>query len=97
MLCLILLSGLIGYFASEMLLRKSFRVFCEELKGRAGLCPVLVGACCAMGFRPAGLQPGPSADRVAAVQVSGLNTWPSDDASNAGFYLTDPEDIQGRS
>lgn len=94
MLCLILLSGLIGYFASEMLLRKSFRVFAKSWKGGLALCLVLVGACCVMDFDLLGFNRAPSADRVAAVQVSGLNTWPSDDASNVSFYFTDPAEIQ---
>ena len=94
MLVLILLSGLIGYFASEMLLRKSFRVFGKSWKGALALCLALTGACCVMDFDLVGFNRAPSLDRVAAVQVSGLHTWPSDDASSAGFYLTDPADIQ---
>lgn len=94
MLGLILLSGLIGYFASEMLLRKSFKVFARSWKGALALCLALVGACCVMDFDLIGFNRAPDADRVAAVRVGGVNTWPSDGASYTGLYLTDPGDIQ---
>lgn len=85
--------GVVGYFAAEMLLRKSFRVFGRSWKGCAVVLAVLLAFSACMQFDVLGLEDQvPDAAEVVAVDVRGLDSAPFD----SGSYLhlsqqTDPE------
>ena len=94
MLGLMVLGGLIGYFAAEMLLRKTFRVLRRSWKGALALCLVLAAAALTMNYDLIGFNRAPSRYNVVAVSLQGPYTYPSDSASNFGIQCTDSEDIE---
>ena len=84
--------GVIGCFAAEMLLKKSFRVL-RAWKGSLCLGAALLALCLGVsldGFGYESRVPDPA--QVTQVQVWGLEGAPYDSASNT-LTLTDPEDI----
>lgn len=85
--------GLAGYFAAEMLLRKSFRVF-SAWKGAAVLAAAVVLLSLSVqldwyGFE--GRVPAPEA--VTEVTVTGLSSAPYDSGDSGGLTFDDPERI----
>ena len=94
MLGLMALGGLIGYFAAEMLLRKTFRVLRRSWKGALALCLVLTAAALTMNYDLIGFNRAPSRYNVVSVYLWGPYTYPSDSASHFDIYCTDSEDIE---
>ena len=94
MLGLMVLGGLIGYFAAEMLLRKTFRVFRRGWKGALALCLVLTAAALTMNYDLIGFNRAPSRYDVASVYLEGPYTYPSDSASHFGIHLTGEDEIE---
>lgn len=94
MLGLMVLGGLIGYFAAEMLLRKTFRVLRRSWKGALALCLVLTAAALTMNYDLIGFNRAPSRYNVVSVYLWGPYTYPSDSASHFDIYCTDSEDIE---
>lgn len=94
MLGLMLLGGLIGYFAAEMLLRKTFRVLRRGWKGALALCLVLTAAALVMDNDLIGFNRAPSRYDVVSVYLWGPYTLPSDSASHFGMHLTEDESIE---
>ncbi len=85
----LLLWTAIGYFAAEMLLKKSFRVF-KAWRGCAVLLVlVVVGLTClrmdAFGF----VTRIPSPNKVASVTVDGMGSYPYDEGRSFGFVTED--------
>ncbi len=90
----ILLWSVVGYFAAEMLLKKSFRVF-RAWKGAAVMAAVLLAlclGCLADVFGVAGRVPAPG--QVASVEVMLDMGYPSDGGRTLSAYLDDPNQIQ---
>ena len=88
----VILWGLVGYFAGEMLLKKSFRVL-RAWKGGVALGAVLLLLCLSIHFDWYGYETRlPAADQVESVTVTGIGGAPYD-SGNSGVTLTDPEDI----
>lgn len=94
MLGLMVLGGLIGYFAAEMLLRKTFRVLRRSWKGALALCLALTAAALTMNYDLIGFNRAPSRYNVVSVYLDGPYTYPSDSASHFGIQCTDSEDIE---
>lgn len=89
----ILFWGLAGYFAAEMLLRKSFRVL-AAWKGAVPLAAVIVLLSLSVHYDWYGFEGRvPQADQVAAVTLRGLHSAPYDDGQGRGLTLEDPEQI----
>lgn len=90
----ILLWSAVGYFAAEMLLKKSFRVF-RAWKGAAVMAAVLLAlclGCLADVFGVAGRVPAPG--QVTSVEVMLDMGYPSDGGRTLSAYLDDPNQIQ---
>lgn len=84
--------GIIGYFAAEMLLKKSFRVL-RAWKGGAALGVVMLLLCLSVSLDWYGFESRvPAADQVESVELWGLNGAPVDDAGSK-LTFTDPEDV----
>lgn len=89
----ILFWGLVGYFAAEMLLRKSFRVL-AAWKGAVPLAAVIVLLSLSVHYDWYGFEDRvPQADQVTAVTLNGLHSAPYDDGQGRGLTLEDPEQI----
>lgn len=89
----ILFWGLAGYFAAEMLLRKSFRVL-AAWKGAVPLAAVIVLLSLSVHYDWYGFEDRvPQADQVTAVTLNGLHSAPYDDGQGRGLTLEDPEQI----
>ena len=89
----ILFWGLAGYFAAEMLLRKSFRVL-AAWKGAVPLAAVIVLLSLSVHYDWYGFEDRvPQADQVAAVTLNGLHSAPYDGGQGSGLTLEDPEQI----
>ena len=89
----VLFWGVIGCFAAEMLLKKSFRVL-SSWRGSLGLGVALLALCLGVsmgGFGYEGRVPDP--DQVTQVAVRGLEGAPYDSASGRDVTFTEPEDI----
>ena len=85
--------GIVGYFAAEMLLKKSFRVL-KAWKGGAALGAVLLLLCLSVNLDWYGFESRvPAAGQVESVDIYGLDSAPYDGA-HGSLTLTDPEDIQ---
>lgn len=90
----ILLWSAVGYFAAEMLLKKSFRVF-RAWKGAAVMAAVLLAlclGCLADVFGVASRVPAPG--QVTSVEVMLDMGYPSDGGQTLSAYLDDPNQIQ---
>lgn len=88
--------GIIGYFAAEMLLQKSFKVF-QKWKGAVAVTAVFVVLFLVVGFDLTGYETRiPDLDDVESVTVTGLNIQFLDDDGNAfrRMTVTDPEVIR---
>ena len=84
--------GVIGCFAAEMLLKKSFRVL-RAWKGSLCLGAALLVLCLGVSLDGFGFESRvPDPEQVTQVQVWGLDGAPYDSASST-LTLTDPEDI----
>ncbi len=92
-LCCLLFWGVVGYFAAEMLLRKSFRVFARSWKGCVATLAVLLVFSGCMQFDLLGIEDRvPDAADVVAVDVRGLDSAPYDTASYLNLHdQTDPD------
>lgn len=92
MLFFLLLWGAVFYFAAEMLLKKSFRVFRKSWKGCVVLLALLAAALLAMEFDVSGYEKDvPSADSVASVEVNGHYSYYGDgDAALSEETASDP-------
>ncbi len=79
-------SGLIGYFAAEMLLKKSFRVFKSGWKGAAAVTAVLVALALVLSFDLTGYESRvPAADDIAYAEVQ-LNPYNN---NSSAYFVTD--------
>ena len=92
----IVIWGIIGYFAAEMLLQKSFKVF-RKWKGAAAVTAVFIALFCVVGFDLTGYEkrvPDPAG--VESVTVSGLDIQFLNDNGDRWHNLdiTDPEQIR---
>ena len=88
--------GVIGYFAAEMLLQKSFKVF-KKWKGAVAVTAVFLALFCVVGFDLTGYEtrvPDPAG--VESVTVSGLDVQYLNDDGDRWYNLevTDPEVIR---
>ena len=87
--------GVVGYFAAEMLLQKSFKVF-QKWKGAVAVTAVFVVLFCVVGFDLTGFEtriPDPAG--VESVTVSGLDIQNlGDDGDVFDLDITDPEIIR---
>ena len=88
----VLFWGIVGYFAAEMMLKKSFRVF-RAWKGSVALGAGMLLLCLSVNLDWYGFESRvPAADQVESVEIYGLSSAPYDSA-NSGLTLTDPEDV----
>lgn len=88
----VLVWSLIGYFAAEMLLKKSFRVL-KAWKGSVAMGAVMLLLCLSVSLDWYGFENRvPAADQVESVELWGLNGAPVDDAGSK-LTFTDPEDV----
>ena len=87
--------GVIGYFAAEMLLEKSFKVF-KKWRGAAAVAAVFVALFCVVGFDLTGYEKRiPDPANVESVTVSGLRAaYLGDSGDNFKLDLTDGEQIR---
>ena len=87
--------GVIGYFAAEMLLQKSFKVF-KKWKGAAAVAAVFIVVFLVVGLDLTGYETRiPDPDSVESVSVSGLQImYLDDDGDNFYENITDPEIIR---
>ena len=87
--------GVIGYFAAEMLLQKSFKVF-GKWKGAVAVTAVFAALFCVVGFDLTGFEtriPDPS--DVESVYVRGLEVmYLGDDGDRLDLNITDPDAIR---
>ncbi len=91
----ILIWGVIGYFAAQMLLDKSFRVF-SKWKGAAAVSAVFIALFCGVAFDVTGFETRiPDPDQVKSVSLSGLNAVSlGDGADRLEVWMCDnPETI----
>ena len=90
----LVLFGLAGYFAAEMLLRKSFRVFRRSWKGAAVFTLALLVCCGGLQFDLLGFERWvPEVGDIQSVTLQDVDSTPNDSGSYATFTLDDPEDI----
>lgn len=91
---LILVWSVVGYFAAEMLLKKSFRVF-KSWKGAVIMPAVLLVLCLGCTVDLFGVEGRvPSADRVESLLVTLDTGYPMDSGQSYSAVLTEPENIQ---
>ena len=95
LLLFMLLSGALGYFIAEMLLRKSFRVFRGSWRGCLVLLACLTAAVCAMDFDLIGFERRvPDPLQVESVIIQDVISYPFDDINfHSSWEITDPEQI----
>lgn len=90
----VLFWSVVGYFAAEMLLRKSFRVF-KYWKGAVIMPVVLLALCLACQLDLFGVETRvPKVDQVDMLSVSLHLGYPNDDAYFYSASLTGPDDIR---
>ena len=91
----IVIWGVIGYFAAEMLLQKSFKVF-KKWKGAVAVTAVFIALFLVVGFDLTGYETRiPNPADVESVEVNGLDVmYFRDDGDRFGLTLTDPEQIR---
>jgi len=88
---MLVLWGVLGFFAARMLLQKSLKVFKTGWKGAAAVAASMVLLCLGMEADVFGLERViPDADRVVSVYVSGPDSMPSDGARYPHFTTEDP-------
>ena len=92
---LLVLCGVVGFFAARMLLQKSLRVFKTGWKGALAVAAVIVVLCLGLTFDVLGVERViPDADQVASVRVLGPNSGPGDTGSSPALTAEDPALIQ---
>lgn len=92
---LLVLWGVIGFFAARMLLQKSLRVFKNGWRGALAVSAVIVVLCLGLSADVLGVERViPDADQVASVRVHGPDSAPSDTARYPYITVEDPELIQ---
>lgn len=90
----ILVWAVAGYFAAEMLLKKSFRVL-KAWKGAAAMTAVLLLLCLGCALDLFGVEGRvPNADQVEELTVLFKTGYPDDSGSSYAAFLTEPESIQ---
>ena len=90
----VLVWSVVGYFAAEMLLRKSFRVF-KRWKGALIMPVVLLALCLACELDLFGVERRvPNADDVESLSIFLETGYPSDSGRSYSDTLTDPVTIQ---
>ena len=92
----IVIWGVIGYFAAEMLLQKSFKVF-KKWKGAVAVTAVFLVMFCVVGFDLTGYETRvPNPNSVKSVTISGLDIQFLNDNGDRWYNLniTDPEQIR---
>lgn len=78
MVCCMLCGAFIGYFAAEILLKKTFRVFGREWIGFAAVAVCLLAAVGFMEFDVSGFERRvPNAEEVESITLSGSSFWDS--------------------
>lgn len=91
MLFFFLLCGALSYFAAEMLLQKSFRIFKKSWRGCIVFLLVLVGLTAAMEFDLTGYERRvPELSQVREVIVSEHSSQPYDSSSGRDIVVSDP-------
>ena len=89
-----LLSGAIGYFIAEMLLRKRFWVFRQSWKGCLVLLVCVAAAICALEFDVTGFERRvPALEQVESVTISQVNSAPRDGANYSTYVISDGEGL----
>ncbi len=87
------ISGAVGYFVAEMLLRKSFRVFRKSWRGWAFFSLALLILACGLEFDLFGFERRvPSPSGVKEVYLDWVRSAPYDDGSSE-LVITDPDEI----
>lgn len=95
LLFFLLLGGVIGYFAADMLLQKTFRVFRKGWKGCLALMACVVLVICALEFDVTGFEKQvPSSARVESALVSIDHSAPYDSMHYESITLSSPEDLE---
>ena len=91
----IVIWGVIGYFAAEMLLQKSFKVF-RKWKGALAVTAVFIILFCVVGFDLTGYETRiPDPADVESVSVRGLEVlYLNDSGDRLDLTVTDPEQIR---
>ena len=89
----LIFSGLIGYFAAEMLLKKRFRVLAASWKGSAAFSLVLVALFLVADNDLVGFNRTPDRSAIVSVTLNRVQTAPYDGASYSQLTLTRAEDI----
>ncbi|MEG0321031.1 MAG: hypothetical protein RR606_02440, partial [Oscillospiraceae bacterium] len=85
--------GIVGYFAAEMLLQKSFKVF-SKWKGCAVFSLVLVATVAALATDITGFETRvPSVDQISSVTLSAIHTQPYDSGRRTPLELKNEADI----
>ena len=85
--------GVVGCFAAEMLLKKSFRVL-KAWKGSVALGAVMLLLCLSVSLDWYGYEDRvPASDQVESIEIYGLSSAPYDGADSS-ITLTTPENIQ---
>ncbi|SBW12614.1 conserved membrane hypothetical protein [uncultured Eubacteriales bacterium] len=89
----LILWGAVGYYAADMLLKKSFRVFSRSWKGLLAFSLVLVAAYVITDLDLFGFNDPPKRSEVASVTFYGISSAPYDTGSHSVLTLTDSSDI----
>ena len=88
---LVVLWSVVGWFAAEMLLRKSFRVF-RRWKGAAAMACVMAVLCASFYFDWFGVENRvPAPDQVGSIEVSMQLGYPQDSACYLSAEVDDPQ------
>lgn len=88
---LLILWGIIGFFAARMLLQKSLRVFKDGWKGAAAVGAAMALLCLGLTVDVFGLERKiPDAERIVSVYISGPDSLPGDGASYPHVTTDDP-------
>ncbi|MPM05228.1 hypothetical protein SDC9_51516 [bioreactor metagenome] len=94
MLFFLLLCGAISYFAAEMLLERSFRVFKKSWKGGVVFLIIIAAATAAIEFDVTGYETSiPTAGLVKSITMSDANTPPYDDYTNTDIVVDDSDAV----
>lgn len=89
----LILWGAVGFYAADMLLKKSFRVFSRSWKGLLAFSLVLVAAFVITDLDLFGFNNPPKRSDVASVSFYGVSSAPYDTGSHATLAFTDSSDI----
>ena len=95
LLCFMVLCGAVGYFAAEMLLKKSFWVFLDSWKGCVAFSACLVVLIAGMELDVTGFERRvPEAGQVTAVRIRNVSSAPYDRGDGREIHTADPELIR---